>query len=305
MTATSLLRLATLAGVVLGVAWALRAPAPDAACSTALGACRQPSAPPCGLRLGDWRVARSRTSGLPAERSHSACIRAATAAPAGADGERPDHVVSVVPQPATVSGDTLVSLVPAGRRDAQRAEVRLDVTGSLPDHWAFAVAGAFLDIDTPHGCDDLLVRPPVNAGYALIGGNWHDRPHGFYFERLADACVYDGTKPACAGEFGFVAHEFTAGESFALDLALRAEGGGFSLDAEIAAFAPAGGRARAPESRLLGRMRQRVAAPCWLAPGAPGHALLVVIPDPDPATHTPESRVDVSRFAWLAAETPR
>ena len=299
MTPATLLRLTALAGVLLGVAWALLAPAPDAACSTALGACRQPAAPPCGLRLGDWRVARSRSSGLPADRSHSACILAATAAPAGASDERRDHVVSVLPQPAAVSGDTLVSLVPAARRDAQRAAVRLDVIGSLPDHWAFAVAGAFLDVDTPHGCDDLTIRLPVNAGYALIGGNWQDRPHGFYFERLADACVYDGTRPACAGEFGFVAHEFAAGESFALDLALRAEGAGFWLDAEIAALAPAGGSASAPQHRLLGRMRQRVAAPCWLAPGAPGHAVLVVIPDPDPATHTPATRVDVSRFAWL------
>jgi hypothetical protein len=45
-------------------------------------------------------------------------------------------------------------------------------------------------------------------------------------------------------------------------------------------------------------MRQQVAAPCWLAPGDPGRALVLVIPHPDPSIATREARVEVARFAW-------
>jgi len=287
-----LLRAAALGGVVVAIVVAvasLRPRGPGATCRTELGACRSAAAPRCGLDLDDWRVTRSLTSGLPIDRSHSACVRAA-------------GVVAVVPQPPDVSGDTLVAREPAARRDEQRARIRLDVVGSMPDHWAFGVAGTFLDVDTPHGCDDLVVRPPVNAAYALIGGNWQSRPHGFYFERLADACVYDGEDPDCAGEHAFVAHEFSAGESFALDLALRTADGAHWLEAAVAAIEPDPSGNPSGRHRALGRMRQRVDAPCWLASGATGSALVVVIPDPDPATHGPESRVEVSGFAWLDPE---
>lgn len=293
MSAATFLRVAALLCVVAAVVAGLGRRGSDAVCGTDLGACRNASAPACGRDLGDWRVARSRTAGLPAARSHSACVRA-------------DGVVSVVPQPPDVSGDTLVAREGAARRDAQRATVRLDVVGSLPDHWAFGVGGTFLDVDTPHACDTLPVRLPVNAAYALIGGNWQSRPHGFYFERLTDACVYDGTDPDCPGEYAFVAHEFRPGETFVLDLTLHAVGGAHWLDAEITTLAPAsGGDGAVERPRSLGRMRQRVAAPCWLAPGATGSALIVVIPDPDPNTHAPGSRVDVSRFAWLAPQEAR
>lgn len=285
------LRLAALACVGVAIALAAR-DARDGRCGAPIGACRSVDAPPCGTVLGDWRIARSRTAGLPLDRSHSACVRE-------------PGVISVVPQPFEVSGDTLVARTPAAHRDAQRATVRLDVVDSLPDHWAFAVAGTFLDVDAAHGCDALAITLPVNAGYALIGGNWESRPHGFYFERLADACVYDGKSPACGGEHGFVPHEFRADESFVLDLTLRARDGEHWLEAEITAVSPTSeGSAR--ESRTsLGKMRQRVDAPCWLAPGDPGSALVVVIPPPDPTTTRPGSRVDVSAFAWRDPEEVR
>jgi len=277
-----------------------REPRPRDACSAPIGVCADASLPACGLQIGEWQVTRSRAAGLPEDRSHSACVRRE-----GAASDPRAVTASVAPQPVSVSGDTLVARTPAPDRDAQRATVRLDVVGSLPDHWAFAIAGTFLDAGTPHGCSGLAITPPVNAGYALIGANWQSRPHGFYFERLADACVYDGTNPACPGVHGFVAHEFQAGESFALDLALRAAGGQHWLEAEIAAIAQGAGGEDASARRVLGRMRQRVDAPCWLPAGATGSALLVVIPHPDPATLTPESRVDVSRFAWLDPEAAR
>lgn len=290
---------AAVLAIVVG-AGCTREPRSGDACSAPVGVCADASLPACGLRLGDWQVTRARASGLPEGRSHSACVRR--------DGAADDPravTASVVPQPVSVSGDTLVARAPAPRGDAQHATVRLDVVGSLPDHWAFAVAGTFLDLDTPHGCTGLAIQPPVNAGYALIGANWQSRPHGFYFERLADACVYDGTNPACPGEHGFVAHEFRAGESFVLDLALRADGGQRWLEAEIAAVPPASAEDAGDARRVVGRMRQRVDAPCWLPAGATGSALLVVIPHPDPATLTPESRVDVSRFAWRDPEAAR
>ena len=284
---------AVLACVVLAVAAALHAPEPRVACRTEIGACAQPGLPRCSERLGDWQIARSRDAGLPAGMSHSACVRRQ------ADAASPGTTVSVVPQEVGVSGDTLVSRSAAGSGIAQRAVVTLDVVGSLPDHWAFAVAGTFLDRDTPHACAGLAVRAPVNAGYALIGGNWQRRPHGFYFERLADACVLDGNDAACRGAPSWIAHEFAAGEAFALDLALRREDDGWWLEATVAAV-PAHASTRDAGSRQpLGHMRQRVDAPCWLPPGATGSALLIVIPDQGDAT--PETRVDVSSFAWVDA----
>lgn len=296
-------RRAALGAAVLAIvagAGCTREARPGDACSAPVGVCQDASLPACGLRLGDWQVTRARAAGLPDGRSHSTCVRRT-----GAADDPRAAVASVAPQPVSVSGDTLVAREPAPRADAQRATVRLDVVGSLPDHWAFAIAGTFLDAGTPHGCAGLAIQPPVNAGYALIGANWQSRPHGFYFERLADACVYDGKNPACPGEHGFVAHEFQAGESFALDLALRTDGGEHWLEAEIAAPSPASPGDASGARRVLGRMRQRVDAPCWLPDGEAGSALLVVIPHPDPATQTPESRVDVSRFAWLDAGAPR
>jgi len=283
-------RCALLAVLIAAVAAALRAPARSLACRTELGACAQTGAPRCGLQLGAWRVVRSREAGLAPGASHSACVRHAPDPRDGSGSELP--LVSLVPQEVGVSGDTLMS-APAGSADAQRAVVTLHVAGSLPDHWAFAVAGTFLERDTPHRCSGLVVQPPVNAGHALIGGNWQHRPHGFYFERLADACVYDGQSAACAGEPSWIAHEFAAGETFALDLTLRREGDAWWLTAAVASVEPG-------PRRALGRMRQRVGAPCWLEPGDPGSALLVVIPEQ--ATAVPETSVDVSGFAWAQAD---
>ena len=270
---------------------ALRAPAASSACASPVRACAQDDAPRCGATLGPWHVARSRTSGLDPHHSHSACILRA-AQPAAAHGDAP--VVSVLPQPIEVSGDTLLSRASAARRDAQRATVRVDVVGSLPDHWDVAVAGAFLDVGDAHGCTGLDVVPPRNAGYALIAGNWEKRPHGFYFERLVDACVYDGMNPACPGEHAFLAHEFAPDESFVLDVALDRRDDGWWLDATVAT----GPRGSAAPPRELGRMRLRVAEPCWLAAGDAGRAAVIVIPGSDPRTYLPTTRVDVSHFSW-------
>jgi hypothetical protein len=48
-------------------------------------------------------------------------------------------------------------------------------------------------------------------------------------------------------------------------------------------------------------MRLRVDEPCWLEPGDPGRAAVIVIPNSDPRTYRPETRVDVSGFAWQRA----
>lgn len=278
---------------VIAVVGALHAPAVSPACASPVRACAQDGAPRCGATLGPWRFARTRTSGLDPAHSHSACIlRTAQTATATTRDDAP--VVSVLPQPIDVSGDTLLSRTPAARRDAQRAVARVDVVGSLPDHWDFAVAGAFLDVGDAHACSDLEVTPPRNAGYALIAGNWEKRPHGFYFERLVDACVYDGMNPACPGEHAFLAHEFAPDESFALDLALDRRDDGWWLDATVAALVP--GSAATPQR--VGRMRLRVAEPCWLAADDPGRAAVIVIPGSDPQTYLPSTRVDVSGFAW-------
>lgn len=290
-----------LLGVALAALWAMSAPTPTPACASPVRACAQDGVARCGTTLGPWRVARSRTSGLDPAHAHSACILAAAQPASGAASDAP--VVSILPQPIDVSGDTLLSRTPAPRLDAQRAAVRIDVRGSLPDHWDFAVAGGFLDVGDAHGCDGLAIAPPRNAGYALIAGNWERRPHGFYFERLADACVYDGRDPACPGEHAFVAHEFVPDESFLLDLALVRRDDGWWLDATVASPAD-GANGAAGGVRELGRMRLRVAAPCWLASGDPGRAAVIVIPHPDPATHRPETRVDVSGFAWRDAGEP-
>lgn len=257
-------------------------------CSTTLGACAKSGVQRCDRDLGPWRVARSRSSGLPAERSHSACVLGDLARAAGGD-----PVVALVPQPVDVSGDTLLSRRSGGAAERQRATIQLAVHSALPDHWVFAVAGRFIDAGDATGCADLDVRPPVNAGYALIGGNWLARPHGFYFERLIDACVYDGTRAACAGTPAFIAHEFAPDERFALDLGLVRDGDTWWLEATVELLEPDG---RAP-GRALGRMRQRVAAPCWIAPGDPARALVLVIPSPDPPA-TPGARVEVSDFVW-------
>ena len=270
---------------------ALRAPAASSACTSPVRACAQDDAPRCGATLGPWHVARSRTSGLDPHHSHSACIHR-TAQPAAAHGDAP--VVSVLPQPIEVSGDTLLSRASAARRDAQRATVRIDVVGSLPDHWDVAVAGAFLDVGDAHGCTGLDVVPPRNAGYALIAGNWEKRPHGFYFERLLDACVYDGMNLACPGERAFLAHEIAPDESFALDVALHRRDDGWWLDATVASRTPGS----TAETREIGRMRLRVAEPCWLAAGDTGRAAVIVIPGSDPRTYLPTTRVDVSDFSW-------
>jgi hypothetical protein len=150
---------------VVAAVGALRAPAVSPACASPVRACAQAGAPRCGATLGPWRIARSRTSGLDPARSHSACILR-TAQPAGAATRGDAPVVSILPQPIDVSGDTLLSRAPAARRDAQRAIVRVDVVGSLPDHWDFAVAGAFLDAGDAPACSGLEVTPPRNAGYA-------------------------------------------------------------------------------------------------------------------------------------------
>lgn len=287
------MRTILLLGVVGAAVLALRAPAASLACASTVRACAQSGAPLCGATLGPWRVARSRTSGLDPAHSHSACIlRSAQPADAAAHGDAP--VVSVLPQPIEVSGDTLLSRTSAARRDAQRATVRIDVVGSLPDHWDVAVAGAFLDVGDAHGCTGLDVVPPRNAGYALIAGNWEKRPHGFYFERLLDACVYDGMNPACPGEPAFLAHEFAPDESFALDVALHRRDDGWWLDATVASRTPGS----TAETREIGRMRLRVAEPCWLAAGDTGRAAVIVIPGSDPRTYLPTTRVDVSDFSW-------
>lgn len=282
--------------VVVAALWVLPGPARQPACASPVRACAQPAVPRCGTTLGPWRVARSRTSGLDPGHSHSACILEAAQPATGAATAAP--VVSILPQPIDVSGDTLLSREPARRRDAQRAVVRIDVRGSLPDHWDFAVAGAFLDVGDGHACGGLAMAPPRNAGYALIAGNWERRPHGFYFERLTDACVYDGRDPACPGEHAFLAHEFVPDESFVLDLALMRRDDGWWLVATVASLergAPAGATTPARE---LGRMRMRVDEPCWLADHATGRAGVIVIPGSDPRAHTPDTRVDVSAFAW-------
>ncbi|MBY0274114.1 hypothetical protein K2Z84_02140 [Candidatus Binatia bacterium] len=206
-------------------------------------------------------------------------------------------MVSILPQPLDVPGDTLLSRAAAPQPSLRRATLRIDVVGSLPDHWDFAVAAGFLDVGDAHRCAGLAIEPPRNAGYALIAGNWERRPHGFYFERLADACVYDGTSPACPGDPAFVAHELVPGDSFLLDLALRAREDGWWLDATIS-IPPTGDHGR---PRELGTMRLRVDEPCWLEPGDPGRAAVIVIPNSDPRTYRPETRVDVSGFAWQRA----
>lgn len=273
-------------------AW--HAPGVSSSCASPVRACAQDGAPRCGPTLGPWRVARSRTSGLDPAHSHSACILR-TAQPADEPRHGNAPVVSVLPQPLDVSGDTLLSRAPATRRDAQRATVRVDVVGSLPDHWDFAVAGGFLDVGDAHACTGLDVTPPRNAGYALIAGNWDKRPHGFYFERLLDACVYDGANSACPGEHAFLAHEFVPDESFALDLALDRRDDGWWLAATVATL-PRDGTSPPHE---IGRMRLRVEEPCWLAADERGRAALIVIPASDPRAYLPSTRVDVSGFSWL------
>jgi hypothetical protein len=259
-------------------------------CATELGSCRDAGVLRCGRELGPWDVARPRHSGLPERHSHSACLpaRSPTADPL------PATTVAIVPQPASVAGDTLLSHAQAASADHQRATITLTVRDVVPDHWVFAMAGGFLDAGETTRCGHLLHPPPVNLGYALIGGNWDARPHGFYFERLGDACVYDGNAPACSGAPSWIPYEFSADESFALDLALDHESDGWWLSATVAR-ADGAGAARVP---AIGQMRQQVAAPCWLAPGDPGRALVLVIPHPDPSTATREARVEVARFAW-------
>ena len=278
------LRLLALACVLGSLGALVRADALPRACRTDRGVCAQDGLAPCGLRLGPWQVARSRGSGLPASRSNSACVLRAR------DGAGP--LVAIVPQAQGTSGDTLLSCRQAQHADRQRASVRLTSRAALPDHWVFALAGSFLDDGARTDCKGLGVHPPVNAGYALIGGNWEARPHGFYFERLADACVFDGTRADCGGEAPFIAHEFTPGESYALDLALRREAGRWWLEATVELADAAGGR------RELGHMRRAVPAPCWLAADDPGRALVLVIPATDAARQAPDARVEVVDFTW-------
>lgn len=284
MSFASALRLVALACVLGSIASLLRTDDALRPCRTDHGACARDDVPRCGQRLGPWQIARSRGSGLPPSRSNSACLLR----------ERTDGapVVAIVPQAEGTSGDTLLSRLRAPAGDRQRASVRLSTRAAVPDHWAFAVAGSFLDDDARTSCAGLAVHPPVNAGYALIGGNWEARPHGFYFERLADACVFDGKRPECGGAAPFVAHEFVPGEIYALDLALRREAADWSLAATIELVDDDGRR------RELGRMRWPVAPPCWLAPGDPGRALVLVIPAPDAARQAPDARVEVVDFAW-------
>jgi hypothetical protein len=277
------LRVAVLACVLAVLAGVLADRATTLPCRTDGGPCARPGLPQCDRTLGPWHVTRSDSSGLPAARSHSACVLAAS---------RP--VVAIVPQARGVSGDTLLSRRAASHAHRQRARVTLATRGALPDHWAFAVAGGFLDVDTRVGCGNLAVRPPVNAGYALIGGNWQARPHGFYFERLADAFVYDDTASG-SGEAAWLPHEFVPGETFALDLAMTCAGEACWLAATVALLEGEHGA----EPRSLGRMRRAVAAPCWLAPDDPGRALVLVIPEHDGAAGAPDTRVEVSDFAWL------
>jgi hypothetical protein len=284
------LRIAALACVALAVSVALSGPH-HPACRTDVGACAQPGVARCGASLGDWRVARTRESGLPPG-SNSACILASAAGAMPPDG---DPAVSIVPQDPAVPGDTLLSLRPATHLEQQQASLRLAIRGNPPDHWVFGVAGTFLDRGDRSGCPGLRIMPPVNAAYAIIGGNWQRRPHGFYFERLVDACVYDGRNPACPGDAPSIAHEFVAGEVFALDLSLtRTDADGWRLRALVAAVDE---NDPAQPARELGRMQLAVDPPCWLEPGEPGRALVVVIPHPDPAERA-GARVDVSRLAW-------
>jgi hypothetical protein len=278
--ATRLLALACVLGSLAILPWA---DVPPPACRTDRGACAQEGLAPCGLGLGPWQVARSRGSGLPASRSNSACVLRARG------GVGPS--VALVPQAEGTSGDTLLSRRQAQHIDRQRASLRLTSRAAVPDHWVFALAGSFLDDGDRTACIGLHVRPPVNAGYALIGGNWAARPHGFYFERLADACVFDGTRSDCGGDAAFIAHEFTPDESFALDLALRREADRWWLEATVG-LDDAGGR------RELGHMRRAVPAPCWLAADDPGRALVLVIPAADAARQAPDARVEVVDFAW-------
>jgi hypothetical protein len=280
----SAVRLLALVCVCGATALALVSDGRVAACRSARGACAVAGLPACGLELGPWQVVRSRTSTLPAALSGSTCVLR------GADGERA-AVMAFVPHPAAMSGDTLLSRHTAAAAERQHARLSLTAHGGVPDHWVFALAGSFIDVDSATRCADLKIRPPVNAGYALIGGNWEARPHGFYFERLADACVYDGRRPECGGEAPFIAHEFHPGESFALDLALQRDGSTWWLAAEIAARDASGG------ARALGRMRRAVPAPCWVTAQDPGRALVLVIPSPD-SPDDPDERVEVSDFAW-------
>ena len=284
MNLESAVRLVALACVLGTVASLLRMDAALRPCRTDHGACARDGVPPCGPRLGPWQVARSRRSGLPPARSNSACVL----------GERSDGtpVVAIVPQAQGTSGDTLLSRRQAPRQDRQRASVRLSTRAVIPDHWAFALAGSFLDDDARTACAGLQVHPPVNAGYALIGSNWEARPHGFYFERLADACVFDGQRSECGGVAPFVAHEFVPGETYVLELALRREAADWWLEATIEQVDDDG------RPRELGRMSRTVPAPCWLAPDDPGRALVLVIPAADAAGKAPEARVEVVDFAW-------
>ena len=287
-----LLRVGALACVLvaLTVAVARIGPVLERACRTELGACAQHGLPPCDRRLGPWQVARSAASGLPARRSNSACVLR--------DTGRATPVVAIVPQAPGMSGDTLLSQRVAARRERQHAGVTLAIHGVVPDHWDFAVAGGFLDVDTGSVCSELSFTLPKNTGYALIGGNWEARLHGFYFERLVDACVYDGTRAACGGDAPFIAHEFTTGEVFALDLELRRDGDVWWLDAAVALVEPDPATADGTRRRALGRMRRTVDAPCWLAPDDPGRALVLVIPDHQAAAQVPAARVEVFDFAW-------
>jgi hypothetical protein len=241
--------------------------------------------PRCGLEIGDWRVERPRASdadepGL----SGFTCLRS-PAADRGR-GALGDAIVIMAPQPPSVPGETLVSL-----RAGRHARLTLSQNAGLPDHWAVALAGRFLDVDTVvSGCSALGHRP-VNAGYAVIGANWGARPHGFYFERLIDACVYDGAKRACGGAAPFIAHEFQADETFQVDLALEAGASGWALSAVL--------RERAGNAwQELGALRRSVDAPCWLEPGDPGHALVVVIPNPS-GNRDPRAHVGISDLTWL------
>src|SRR5581483_9978670 len=286
----SALRLAAVACVAIAVAVALLARPRPRACRTELGACARNGVARCDTTLGDWRVVRARDAGLPPG-SHSACIlsREAAGTPVGDDAP-----VSIVPQDPSVSGDTLLSLRPAARLGEQRATVQLSIHGAEPDHWVFGLAGKFLDRGATPACPGMRIVPPVNAAYAVIGGNWDRRPHGFYFERLAAACVYDGGNDACPGDAPSIPHEFVAGEAFVLDLALTRADADWWLDATVAAL----DASERSQPRELGRMRLAVGEPCWLEPGEPGRALVVVIPHPDPAHRTADVRVDVARFAW-------
>lgn len=278
------LRLVALAAAMIAVAIAVTSPEPVRPCRAERGACARAGLPACSLDLGPWRVARPRASGLTPGRSASSCVLRA-------DGTAASAVVALVPHPLDVSGDTLLSRSAARDPSRQRARVRLTVHGAPPDHWVFALAGGFVDVDAPHRCAELGIAPPVNAGYALIGGNWESRPHGFYFERLADACVYDGRRDACGGAVPFIPHEFVADEAFVLDLALHRGDDSWWLEGSVAQRDASG------SARPLGTLRRAVAPPCWLVADEPARALVLTIPTLESAGD-PDARVEVADFAW-------